>query len=103
MNFLTKISFTLMQRSAYEVEFVCAAFIVGFYYGIVGVEFEMTVTSIVLLVYMSLVRELFLGTAMPSAKFSTVQCYLSESMSIFDMHIQHQFSAYICYFVNFSK
>jgi len=44
-------SFTLMQRSAYAVEFVCAAFIVGFCYGIVGVEFEMTVTFIVLLVY----------------------------------------------------
>ena len=43
-------SFTLMQRSAYAVEFVCAAFIVGFCYGIVGVEFEMTVTFIVLLV-----------------------------------------------------
>ena len=51
INFLTKMSFTLMQRSAYAVEFVCAAFIVGFCYGIVGVEFEMTVTFIVLLVY----------------------------------------------------
>jgi len=51
INFLTKMSFTLMQRSAYAVEFVCAAFIVGFCYGIVGVEFEMVVTFIVLLVY----------------------------------------------------
>ena len=68
INFLTKMSFTLMQRSAYAVEFVCAAFIVGFCYGIVGVEFEMVVTSLFCW-SMSLVRQLFLGTAMHSGKF----------------------------------
>ena len=41
----------------------CVAFIMGWYYGLVGVEFETTVTSIVMLVYMCLVRELLLGTA----------------------------------------
>jgi len=45
INFLTKMSFTLIQRSAYAVSSW------GFCYGIVGVEFEMVVTFIVLLVY----------------------------------------------------
>jgi hypothetical protein len=45
----------------------CAAFIIGFYYGLV--EFETTLTSTVVLVNMSLVRELFLGTARSDVGF----------------------------------